>query len=304
MVKLFIRFGFLLSLLFGIHANAQSIQSDSTTVEKCLTNNQFDDRYASYSPDGNSILFESNRTGLWQVFMMDKYGQNERQLSDGKLDYRRPSWHPNGKQILAENLSGLSSGLILIDINTKEVKPLLLKGYYSGPLFAKFSPSGDKIAFSAKAADSLFHIFIYDLFNQEEKSLVKSAQKVHFPNWSQDGEFMTFFSRMHTAGKDDEIYTINLATKKNQRLTKWPKHNFCPSFSPNGRKIAYVTSMTDTRPEIFLMSNKGKNTRRITFNADGDTLPNWHPNGKELIITGYRNGNYEICTINLRSVKK
>lgn len=84
-----------------------------------------------------------------------------------------------------------------------------------------------------------------------------------------------------------------------KRLTHWPKHNFCPAWSADGKKIAYAVSMENSRPEIYIMNIQGEDQIRLTHNEDGDTLPNWSANGDKLLITGFRNGNYEVCVLQI-----
>jgi TolB protein len=54
------------------------------------------------------------------------------------------------------------------------------------------------------------------------------------------------------------------------------------------------------KPEIFIMNKDGKSQRRITFNDETDTLPNWSPQDFNLLITGFRNGSFQICKILLK----
>ena len=42
-----------------------------------------------------------------------------------------------------------------------------------------------------------------------------------------------------------------------------------------------------------------KIVRRLTFNENGDTQPEWSSDSSQLIFTGYRDGNFEICLIKL-----
>ena len=109
-----------------------------------------------------------------------------------------------------------------------------------------------------------------------------------------------YFSRKETNNQDDEIYKLNLDSGIEERLTNWPQHNFCPSWSNDSSKIVFVTSMKNIRPEIYIMDSNGNNQVRITYNIDGDTLPDWSPNDNKILITGYRNGNFEICELELQ----
>ena len=66
-----------------------------------------------------------------------------------------------------------------------------------------------------------------------------------------------YFSRKETNNADDEVYRLNDASGDEGRLTTWHTHNFCPSWSPDGDSLVYVTSMEDARPEIFVMERDG-----------------------------------------------
>ncbi|GGI57601.1 PD40 domain-containing protein [Winogradskyella haliclonae] len=272
-------------------------QNDKS-IETCLTENEFDDRYASYSSNGQRIVFESNRDGDWQIFLMDSNGENVEKLTINHRINRRPTWHPNGKIVLFESSKDGAKELRIIKVKSKKeriIKPFINKEF----LFAAFSPNGKKIAVSLKESDDKSNIVILDKKGKLEKKVTKNNNRNYYPKWSKDGKELVYFSRKDTENKDDEIYRINIKTDKEIRLTNWPKNNFCPSWSADDTKIVYVTSMDESRPEIYIMNIDGNNKKRITHNEDGDTLPNWHPLENKILITGYRNGNYEICELKL-----
>ena len=52
--------------------------------EKILTNHPADDRYGNYSPDGDQIIFESNREGNWDIFVMEGNGKHQTKLTSRK----------------------------------------------------------------------------------------------------------------------------------------------------------------------------------------------------------------------------
>ncbi|MEX0316010.1 MAG: DPP IV N-terminal domain-containing protein [Allomuricauda sp.] len=265
--------------------------------EKCLTNNSADDRYASYSPDGNSIVFESNRDGNWEIYLMDNEGENVKRLTNNQADDRRPTWHPNGKKVLFEsNRSGVNE-LYTIKINSEKQQKLKHLSIKGDPIFAEFSPNGENIAVSIQESEQESDIVLLDKNGKFLKRLIFNGFRNFYPKWSTRGTSILFFSRKDTENQDDEIYRLDLITEAENRLTEWPKHNFCPSWSADNSQIVYVTSMEGTRPEIFIMNANGTNKQRITHNKDGETLPSWHPTEDKILVTAYRNGNYEICVL-------
>lgn len=286
---------FTILFLFTLQSKAQ----DAGYKEVQLTHNNFDNRYASYNKEGEVIIFESNRDGRWQIYSMDINGNNQKRVINSTANDRRPTWHPFKNMILFESDRNGFSDLFTFDLDTKELAkvPIPLKGNKS---FAQFAPNGTELVFNYKVSDNNYNIYIISAKGKRLKTIVDNAHKNMYPRYSPRGDAILYFSRKHTKGEDDEIYVYNIITKKEERLTIWPMHNFCASFSNNGLRIAYVTSMEDTEPEIYIMTKDGNSPQRITFNNDGDTLPNWSPNDINLLITGFRNGSYQICKILLK----
>lgn len=272
-------------------------------AEECLTQNEFDDRYASYSPNGQQILFESNRDGNWELYLMNLDGTNQQRLTQNEANDRRPSWHPEGEVILFE--SDRSGKVELYTLSLKKMKPKKLAELDFGePIFASFSPDGEMIATTVKETEDKSNIILLDKKGRLVRTLTNTNYRSAFPRWSNDGKELIYFSRKETMNEDDEIYKVEVKTRAELRLTNWPGNNFCPSWSPDNSKIAYVTSFVDGRPEIYLMDADGDNQIQITFNEEGETLPCWSPDSRKLLLTAFRNGHYQICELSLEVESK
>jgi Tol biopolymer transport system component len=72
-----------------------------------------------------------------------------------------------------------------------------------------------------------------------------------------------------------------------------PADDLLPAWSPNGRRIAFV-STRDGNPEIYVMDQDGQNLRRLTFNPGGDWRPAWLPDSQRLVFTSDRRGSNDI----------
>jgi dipeptidyl aminopeptidase/acylaminoacyl peptidase len=53
-----------------------------------------------WSKDGSRILYESNRTGKWQLYVMDSAGSHDRAVTSGNADNQLPDWSPDDAWIL------------------------------------------------------------------------------------------------------------------------------------------------------------------------------------------------------------
>ena len=67
-----------------------------------LTTDPGDDRQPVFSPDGDRILFESNRDGDWEIYTMAVDGSRVKRLTDHPADDRFAAWGPAGERIVCE----------------------------------------------------------------------------------------------------------------------------------------------------------------------------------------------------------
>ncbi|MHB1680531.1 MAG: hypothetical protein ACYCTB_08515 [bacterium] len=84
------------------HYNTQiyTINADGTDLKR-LTNTFGINTAPSYSPNGNRIVFVSNRGGGPQIYVMNSNGSNVHMISFNGSNYNSsPEWSPNGKKIV------------------------------------------------------------------------------------------------------------------------------------------------------------------------------------------------------------
>ncbi|MEJ5301652.1 MAG: hypothetical protein WHS38_11750 [Thermodesulforhabdaceae bacterium] len=70
-----------------------------------------------------------------------------------------------------------------------------------------------------------------------------------------------------------------------------------PSWSPDGRKIAYVSNETGN-PQIYVYDVSTGSKRRITFSGDYNTSPSWSPKGDWIAYSGLSGGHHHIFIVN------
>ena len=87
-----------------------------------------------------------------------------------------------------------------------------------------------------------------------------------------DVKHIAFTSRR--TGNSD-IYIMDLEGKNIRNLTDHPAWDFAPTFSPNGRQMAYVSDR-----DIYLMNSTGKERHRLTEGRS----PDWSPDGKSIVF--------------------
>lgn len=71
-----------------------------------------------------------------------------------------------------------------------------------------------------------------------------------------------------------------------------------PSWSPDGRKLAYV-SFEHKRPEVFVQNLLDGSRMRVSGRAGLNSAPAWSPDGRKLAITLSDDGNADIYLLNV-----
>jgi len=79
-------------------------------------------------------------------------------------------------------------------------------------------------------------------------------------------------------------------------ITRAPAVDSAAAFSPDGQRIAFVTTR-DGNPEIYTMNVDGSDIIRLTDDAASDYAPAFSPDGRTIAFVTTRDGNPEIYTM-------
>jgi Tol biopolymer transport system component len=114
--------------------------------------------------------------------------------------------------------------------------------------------------------------------------------------YSPDGFKIAFTSNF---GGNEEIWVMNADGSLPQRLTNNAARDYKPVWSPDGSKIAFVSTRDGGQEDIWVMDAGATNPMNITVSPGIDTDPSW---AKDLIVfTSRRSGSSQIYTVNPNS---
>jgi TolB protein len=119
------------------------VRSDGRDLER-LTDDRYLAQEPSYSPDGSQIVFESDRGGSQQIYVMGADGSNPRRLSFGEGSASQPAWSPRGDLIAftRQRKGGFAICVMKPDGSGERV---LTEGFHNeSPTFA---PNGQYVMF-------------------------------------------------------------------------------------------------------------------------------------------------------------
>jgi len=153
----------------------------------------FDDIQPVYSPDGQTILFRSDREG-GGLFVMPASGGPVTRVSDIGWD---PAWSPDGEHIVCSTarvepttVRLPQSQLWVVDARTGEKRQLL-----DGPAYQpQWSPSGTRIAFFGPDAAGQRDLWTVAVAGGAPVRVTTGRYSDWNPVWSADGRFLYFLS--------------------------------------------------------------------------------------------------------------
>ena len=146
-----------------------------------------------------------------------------------------------------------------------------------------------KIVFvSNRDGNDELYMMDYDGHNQTR--LTFNNIKDYMPAWSADGLKIAYTAyRQGKAG----LYILDLYEGK-RSLVFDQGTSFGPSFSPDGKKLAFCSTEDESNPEIYVTKSDGTNIKRLTFNKAIDTAPSWSATNREIAFTSDRGGSPQI----------
>jgi TolB protein len=269
---------------FQFHSQVFTIKPDGSGRAQ-LTHVGDDQAAASpdFSPDGEKILYESNETGAFHIWVMDADGSHQKQLTndDGFEDYQ-PSWSPDGKSIVfthcAEPYDFPFIAYCDIDVmkaNGSQVETLLSAGHWMN-VRPGYSPDGSRIVFSSDKGGIQSAIWVMNADGSSLTRLTKPRLRAQWPDWAPDGKRILFND--HCCRPHSNLWTVRPGGGGLKKLTHVPADEDIafPTFSPNGRRIVAL-HFPDGR--LSTLRADGSHLRHLPIDTPDVFLSDWGPRG-------------------------
>ncbi len=131
-------------------------------IQQRLAADKAQDRRPRWSPDGQHLIFQSDRTGDWQLYSITPKGEDLQQLTNDGLNWR-PEWSPNAKQIAFESKRDKNPEIYVM--NADGANQVNLTNNPTHDTSPQWSPSGKKILFHSRR-DGNREVYVMDADGQ------------------------------------------------------------------------------------------------------------------------------------------
>lgn len=109
------------TIVYSSGGNLYTTDIHSLVTQK-LSNNSYNDIEPSFSPDGKIIAFCSDRSGNYDIWMMDSLGNSEAKITGDLFSERSPAWNPGGNEIAYISDRDGNYDIRVMSLNTSEIK--------------------------------------------------------------------------------------------------------------------------------------------------------------------------------------
>ncbi|MGE5642486.1 MAG: TolB family protein [Byssovorax cruenta] len=222
-----------------------------------ITAGDWDDIDPASSPDGKEIAFASNRSGFWDLYLLNLASGETKQLTDTPEYEGSPTFSPDGSFLAFESYNGNDLDILVgpaTDPLDKAVRLTTTSASDSSPAWA---PDGRHIAFISDGEVVLADLDKTDNDRFQNLSKTDSAAESH-PVWSPDGQKLAWASSATSLGHSG----IYLWDSQQNVPASWLGDGDYPAWNSRGDQI--ITTLAAPNNTYFtIYSTNGQLVQQL-----------------------------------------
>lgn len=261
-----------------------------------LTNDPSADVQPCFSPDGKRVLFASNRTGNWDLWMLGLENGQLSQITYSPMHELHPTFAPDGKRLAYCAFNDRSGQWELWTLQLDQPGSRRMIGY---GLYPEWSPRGDSILYqrARQRGGRWFSIWKVDLDNGEprfpQELAASSEMALIQPSWSPDGTWVTYgTARLGTPAPVETPADVN---QPEPPTAADAAHRNAPN-TADAPAMPSRTEAQATRGDIWMMRADGTEAVPLTDGSGVHFSPAWGVDGR-VYFSSRQNGSENIWSV-------
>jgi len=244
------------------------------------------------SPDGKTILFQSDIDGPFNLFMMDREGRHVVRLTRHQTSDDGGIWSPDGKQVAfssTDRATGISEIFVISAVGSGEHQITHDRAFNIHPAW---SPDGRSIMYTSTKESKdpryghadVWQTYVVSANGKDQHKLAVEGPVNTYGSWSPDGTKILIRRKPSNDSKISQVYAMNSDRTGLTNLTNDSSYNRYPSWSPSGRQIVF-TSDRAGHSQILIMNADGSDTKVWVDGPGTLTAPRFTPDGKTILYS-------------------
>jgi uncharacterized protein YjdB len=191
---------------------------------------------AAIAPDRTRLAFSSNRSGSFDLYVMDTDGQRLRRLTSSAGGEGEPAWTPDGGRVVYTATSGTATQVWIVTTDGGENRQLTTAS--GGNHSPSVSPDGRTIAFvSARSGNHAIYTMNIDGTNQ--RRLAKGSGRETNPRYARSGDLFYVVER-GGGSKGSRVMRLIAANGNISQVLQTNEPISALAVSLEGDRLAYV----------------------------------------------------------------
>lgn len=237
--------------------------------------------YPRWSRDGARILYESDRSGRWQLYVMNQDGSGDHRITDETANDELPDWSPDNTRIAFVSDRTGNQDVFVMSADGGDVRNLSRSP--ARDIHPYWSPDSKWILFNSNRAGARLQLYQVRPDGTGLHRLAVSGDEETCARVSPAGDRIVLLANL-AAGRDDLI--LRLRDGSNPiNLTNDPARDGWPTWTPDGKRLVFA-SARDGRFALYTMRPNGTDLRRITRPPSPavDGRPSVSPDGRQILF--------------------
>jgi len=197
--------------------------------------------HPDWSPDGRSIVFDGDYGNSIQLVAASG-GSPTRIVPESILVEQggQPKWSPDSRRIAFK----AGSDLWVLEVSTGRLEKLFT-GDGKRPIPSCWSPDGEEIyVFLLEAATEISSIWAISTTGAGDRQVTPEQNATYrYADLSPDGSLLAV---TWCAGRDCDLWVMSPTGGKRLQITSHPSLDDGPAWSPDGKRIAFVSTRSGT----------------------------------------------------------
>jgi TolB protein len=227
------------------------------------------------SPDNTRLAFASLGRYGFQLKMYSLLLDRYVAFPIGNGSTESPAWAPSGNELAYASAPNGSFEIWVADSNGNLGRRIT--SFRGGNVSPAYNPkTGAQIAFISDRT-GLPQLYIMNSDGSSVQQMTDGGY-ASSPSWSPNGQFLAFaWDRKYGPGAPggQDIYVMEVATRKWTQLTHDGGRCDFPSWSPDNRHIVYANSADGRADHMRVWTMLTDGTQRRPLTGPGADMPNW-----------------------------